>query len=212
RVALSLSAPLVQRFRQRLPRAVISVSEGLSPHLREWLIAGRLDLALLFDPPASPQVNYHPLMEESLVLVAPPTGAALPPRVSLAALANYPMILPSAPNSIRTMVDALLRPRHIELQVLAEVGGVQTVLSLVAQGMGCTILPEGALALGEPGLGLRHTRIGPPAIRNMLMLATPRAGPTSRLMRETIDLLKGMDFAALGPAPTVPKKPRKPRG
>ncbi|MCY1165761.1 LysR substrate-binding domain-containing protein [Polaromonas sp.] len=201
RVGLGLSARLVQRFRERLPRAVISVSEGLSPHLREWLIAGRLDLALLFDPPASPQLGYETLMQESLVLVAPRHGARLPARISLAGLAKYPMVLPGAPNSIRGMVDAALRPRRIELQVVAEVGAVQTVLSLVAQGMGCTILPEGALALGEPGLALQHARIGPPTIRTSLVLAVPRAGPSTRLMRETVDLLKSMDFGALGRHP-----------
>lgn len=201
RVALGLTARLVQRFRERLPRAVISVSEGLSPHLREWLISGRLDLALLFDPAASPQLSYETLLHEPLMLVAPAQGAKLPFRVSLAMLAKYPMVLPGAPNAIRNLVDALLRPRNIELQVVAEVGAVQTVLSLVGQGIGCTILPEGALSLGEPGLALQHSPIGPPAIRNSLVLAVPRSGPSTRLMRETVDLLKGMDFRTLGPQP-----------
>jgi len=197
RVALGLSAPLVQRFRERLPRAVISISEGLSLHLREWLIAGRLDLALLFDPPTSPQLSYDTLLREPLLLVAPKRGAKLPATVGLAALAGYPMVLPSAPNAIRSLVDAALLPRRIELQVVAEVGAVQTVLSLVAQGLGCTILPESALRLGGPGIAIQHARIGPPAIRNSLVLAVPRARPSTRLMRETIELLKELDFRSL---------------
>ena len=43
RVALGLSVPLVRRFRERFPRAVITVLEGLSLSLREALVAGRLD-------------------------------------------------------------------------------------------------------------------------------------------------------------------------
>lgn len=200
RVALGLSARLVQRFRERLPRAVISVSEGLSLHLREWLIAGRLDLALLFDPPPSPQLAYETLLHEPLLLVAPAQGATspqLPQRVSLAALANHPMVLPSAPNAIRSVVDTALQPRRISLQVVAEVGAVQTVLSLVAQGVGCTILPESALLLGGPGLAVQHARIGPPALRNSLVLAVPRARPATRLTRETAALLKSLDFRSL---------------
>ena len=57
RVAHVFAAPLVQRFRERFPDAVITVAEALSLHLREWLISGRIDLALLFDPhrrPSSP--------------------------------------------------------------------------------------------------------------------------------------------------------------
>lgn len=198
RVALALSAPLVQRFRERFPRAVISVSEGLSMHLREWLIGGRLDLALLFDPAASPQLDYETLMREPLMLVAPARGMRLPRHVGLAALADYPMVLPSAPNAIRSLVDSVLRPRHIELPLVAEVGAVQTVLSLVEQGVGCTILPESALPrAGAPAPALQRAAIGPPRIRNTFVLAVPRARPATRLTRETVALLKSLDFRTL---------------
>jgi LysR family nitrogen assimilation transcriptional regulator len=193
RVALGLSAPLVQRFREQFPRAVITVLEGLSVSLRESLIAGRLDLALLFDPAASPQLEYQPLMRERLLLVAPP-GSRLPARVGLAALAGYPMVLPSAPNAIRSLVDAVLRPRRVELQVLAEVGAVRTVLELVAQGVGCTILPQSAIPPATAPGALARAPIGPPSIWNALVLATPVARPATRLTRGTAQLLRELDF------------------
>jgi len=199
RVALGLSVPLVQRFRERFPRAVIAVLEGLSLSLRESLIAGRLDLALLFDPPASGQLHYEPLMRERLLLVAP-AGSRLPERVGLTALAAYPMVLPSAPNAIRSLVDAALRPRGVELQVIAEVGAVQTVLALVHKGVGCTILPESALSMHGTGSVLPHAVIGPPAIWNALVLATPLARPATRLTRETAQLLRELDFRGSVPA------------
>jgi LysR family nitrogen assimilation transcriptional regulator len=194
RVAMRLSAPLVQRFRERFPRAVVSVSEGLSQHLREWLIAGRLDMALLFDPPASPALSYQVLAREPLLLVAPATGMRLPARVALASLADYPLVLPSAPNSIRSVVDAVLRPRRIELKVVAEVGAVQTVLALVAQGVGATILPESALALMPGADALQRATITSPGIRNSLVLAIPKARPATRLMQATAMLLRELDF------------------
>ncbi|MFO6421503.1 LysR substrate-binding domain-containing protein [Hylemonella sp. W303a] len=195
RVALQLSAELVARFRERLPRAVLSISEGLSLHLREWLVAGRLDLALLFDPAPSPQLSYHTLLQEPLLLVAPP-GTTLPARVALSALPTYPVVLPSAPNSIRSLVETLLLPRGITLQVLAEVGAVQTVLALVERGVGCTLLPESALHLGS-GVRLPRAPIGPPGVRNKLVLATPRAGPNTRLLKETRALLLELDHRAM---------------
>ena len=198
RVALAVSATLVQRFRDAFPRAVITVSEGLSLHLREWLIAGRLDLALMFDPAPAPQLAYKTLMRESLLLVAPAGAARLPARVGLAVLAAYPMVLPSAPNAIRNLLDAALRPRRIALQVVAEVGAVQTVLALVAKGVACTVLPESALAGALDGAALQRAAIGPPAIRNSLVLATPLARPSTRLTRETAAMLQALDFRSLG--------------
>lgn len=193
RVALGLSVPLVKGFRARFPRAVITLQEGLSQTLRESLIAGRLDLALLFDPPPSPQLKYEPLTRERLVLVAPP-GSRLPARASLASLANYPMVLPNAPNAVRGVVDGVLRPRGISLDVVAEVGAVQTVLALVAQGVGCTILPESGQAGSAAAARLPEALIGPPALWNSLVLAVPLARPATRLTRETQQLLRALDF------------------
>lgn len=196
RVAVGLSAALVERFRARFPRAVIAVTEGLSANLREWLIAGRLDLALMFDPPPTPLLQYRTLSREALVLVAPPAGRKLPAQVALASLADYPMVLPGAPNAIRGLVDAALKPRGIKLQVVAEVGAVQTVLSLVERGVGCTLLPASALSLAEAPERFRRAAVGPPAIRNSLVLAVPRARPATRLTRETAKLLAELDFRA----------------
>ncbi|URI07106.1 LysR family transcriptional regulator [Aquincola tertiaricarbonis] len=202
RVAASLSAELVTRFRERFPRAVITVSEGLSQHLREWLIAGRLDLALLFDPPPSPLLSCEPLLREPLLLVAPAQGPRLPARLRFSALADWPLVLPAAPNAIRSLVDAVARPRRIGLQVVAEVGSVQTVVQLVRQGVGCTVLPESALPPPGHGPALQRAAIVAPAIRNNLVLAWPKARPATRLMRETAALLKALDFSRLG-SPSV---------
>lgn len=193
RVALGMSVPLIQGFRKRFPRAVITVLEGLSLSLRESLVAGRLDMALMFDPLPSPQLAYEPLLREKLLLVAPP-HSKLPARVGLAALASYPVVLPNAPNAIRGLLEPVLAPRGITLEVLAEVGAVQTVLALVAEGVGCTILPESALATSSEAEQLPRAPIGPPAIWNKLVLATPLARPGTLLTRETAQLLRQIDF------------------
>jgi len=101
---------------------------------------------------------------------------------------------------VRHLVDAALRPRRIELQVVAEVGAVQTVLSLVAQGVGCTILPDSALASWPGGASLQRAAIGPPGIRNRLVLARPRSKPETRLIRDTAALLTELDLRALARA------------
>lgn len=193
RVALGLSVPLVHAFRAQFPRAVITVLEGLSMSLREQLIAGRLDLAILFDPPPAPQIRTEPLLREPLLLVAPP-GSRLPPRVALAALPQYPLVLPSAPNAIRALLDRSLAPRGITLQVAAEVGAVGTALALVARGEGCSVLPESALAAHPAGPTLPQAPLGPPAIRNQMVLAMPVARPATRLLRGTAQLLRSLDF------------------
>lgn len=195
RVALGVSATLVERFRERFPRAMIIVQEGLSLSLRESLIAGRLDLALLFDPPPAPQLRYEVLQREHLLLVAP-AGSRLPGRVPLATLPQYPLVLPSAPNSIRALLDRVLAPRGVVLSVVAEVGTVGTTLALVGRGVACTVLPESALAANRGSAALASAPLGPPSIRNQLVLAQATARPASRVLRETMQLLRELDFRA----------------
>jgi LysR family transcriptional regulator, nitrogen assimilation regulatory protein len=200
RVAHALAAPLVQSFRARFPDAVLAVTEGLSVALRERLIAGRIDLAVLFDPPAAPQLEYRMLCREPLVLVASAVTRALPKRVNLEALAAYPMVLPSSGNALRTLVDDAARRAGVTLQVVAEVDSVHTVLSLVRGGVGSTVMPASGVrgyADASGAAPLRMAVIGPPAIRNTMVLAAPRERPQTRLARETAALIAQLDFVAL---------------
>lgn len=126
-MANGFAVPLIKEFRRRMPHALLSVVEGLSLSLRDGLIAGRIDLGLLFDPAPTPLLSYEPLARESMVLVAP-KGYKLPERISLAALADFPLVLPGSHNPIRSLVDAVLLPRKIQLNVVAEVGAVHIPL------------------------------------------------------------------------------------
>ena len=193
RVASDFCVPLIQAFRKKLPRAMISLVEGLSLSLREGLIAGKIDVGVLFDPAPTPLLSYENLMREKLVLVAP-KATPLKEQIGLAELANYPMILPGAPNPIRNLVDAVLLPRQISLTVVAEVGAVSTALTLVQNGVACSILPSSAIRRRTDISNLKIAQIGPPAMWNSLVLAIPTARPMNRLMQETSNLLRHIKF------------------
>lgn len=188
RIALACAVPVVAAFRLRFPRATITIIEGLSLALRDMLIDGRLDMALLFDVRPAPQFDLHPLRREEMLLVGPP-GARLPARVAIRDLPAYPMVLPSAPNAIRGRVDAALEPDNLSLNVVAEVGAVQTTVALVAAGVGYTVLPPSAVHLAGASTALPTAPIAP-ALLNVLMLAVPTRVPTARLLRETAALLR----------------------
>jgi LysR family nitrogen assimilation transcriptional regulator len=194
RVASSLSVPLIDAFRKQLPRAMISVVEGLSLSLREGLISGRIDMGLLFDPAPTPLLSYETLMSEKLLLVTP-QSFTLKKQVSLSDLTQFQMILPAAPNPIRSLVDAVLLPKKIVLNVIAEVGAVHTALQLVAHGVGCAILPESAIPQSDTlKTKINSAHIGPPAMWTTLVLAIPTSGPMNRLQQETAKLLRQIDF------------------
>ncbi|MBA4328937.1 MAG: LysR family transcriptional regulator [Polaromonas sp.] len=187
RVAHAMTADLVQRFRAEFPDAAISVAEGLSMRLREWLIAGRLDIAVLFDPPASPLLQMETLVREPLVVMA---STPLRPRMRLAEVAGLPLVLPSRPNALRQLLEKETQPKGLALKVVAEVESIQTVLSLVARGVAATVLPASSLREWTDDTPPFIAAIHAPVIRNRLVLAVPKARPATRLSRWVLQLTR----------------------
>ncbi len=69
-VARHLTVPIVREFRQGYPRASLSIVEGLSSNIQEWLAVGRVDVGLVYNPTASPAIE----------IAAAARGAAVPDR------------------------------------------------------------------------------------------------------------------------------------
>ncbi|ARP81938.1 LysR family transcriptional regulator [Bordetella genomosp. 8] len=203
RLARSLTLPLVQFFRKEFPRVALSVQEGLTIHLREWLIAGRLDAALLFDPPASPQLACEVLLREPLFLVAAGSGPRLPARVRARTLVDHPLILPPEPNALRVLLDTVMKPYGLFLQPIVEIGSAQTLMTLVRRGIGHTVLPQGALAAYAAGGDIQASRIGPAPISSCIVLATPIARPSTRVTRAAIQILRQLAEASRADQPAL---------
>lgn len=187
RVAHQMTADLVERFRAQFPDAAISVEEGLSVRLRESLIAGRLDVAVLYDPPATPLLNIETVAREPLILMS---STPLPPRVKLADVAARQLVMPRAPNSLRQLLESEARPRGHLLKVVAEVDSIKTVMSLVARGVAATVLPASAVREWSHPVPPFVAAITTPVIRNRLCIAVPKARPATRLSRFLVELTR----------------------
>ena len=195
RVAQVLTADLVQRFREQYPEATVTIVESLSLRLREWLVAGTLDMAILFDPPSSPQLAEETLGREPLLLFGP---QALPRRIRLAELSRLPLVMPSGPNALRQLLEAHTRPRGLALDIVAEVDSVSTVLSLVARGVAHTVLPASASRLWSYPQTLHQAAVVSPAMRNRVVLAIPKARPATRPQRLAAELLRALALKQYG--------------
>src|SRR5690606_778214 len=194
RLASTLTTPLVQRFRSRFPDAAIAVSESLSAPLREDLLLGKLHVALLFDPPPPPKLDYHTLYRENMVLYGIPTRShPLNRPVALKQLAHYPILAPRKPHAVRQLIESHCMPRSIALNIVAEVDTVHMLIKLAQSGEGFALLPETSI----PDLGQTPYRYAPltrPAIQNRLVLAASRQTSNSRLTQALVQLLRDQDY------------------
>jgi len=205
RIARRLTPHIVQQFRLLFPDSSITIAEGLSTEMREWLIKDRVDLALLYEPPPSVLMVCETIYREELVLAYPRGLRPAPPRkVKVADLARYPLVLPSAPNTIRALVDRTCRELNVTLNIVAEVDVVHTILETMAEEGMFTIIPRSASTDMAGQDYLAFSAIVEPVIMNNLTLATPASGPLPPLTQATAQIIRELDvqrFFAAGVAP-----------
>ena len=200
RVARVLTTSLVRSFRREFPHASITIAEGLSTVLHEWLMLGRVDIALLFDPPRSGDLDIELLHTEELVLVGPQSMRGSRPAggnaIPLKQLRKYPLILPRVPNATRSVLGAAVAQAGFQLDVSTEVDTVQNILELVAGRMGYAVLPHGAVRNTGSG-SFRVTRIHSPVLEQHLYLALSRRHSQNRLAGEVGRLVRNSGLSEL---------------
>jgi len=200
-IAKMLTVPLTREFRKRLPNAALSISEGLSISMQEGLLTGRLDIALLYNPSPSPELETRPLMEEELYLIAlrapkKPKTRALP--ITLKEVAELPLVIPSRPNAIRMLVETQMAGIGCKPLISLEIDGVAAILDLVADGAGHAILPRYALAsTARPGSYLAHP-ILKPRLGSKLALATASGRTTTLTQQAMLELIQEIAATVFG--------------
>lgn len=187
RVSRRIAPDLVKGFREAFPRATLNITEALSVEMFEWLNKGRIDIAVLYDPPPTDLLQYRPVNREELVLAYSDAYHPIPPPVIQGyELANFPMVLPSAPNTIRALVDKACLELNISLQLVAEVDLVHSVGETTLRAEVCSVLPKSEVRDPRHQGRFRYSLIENPTIINSLVIASPNT--EARLNRLTDDL------------------------
>ncbi len=193
-LARVFTVPLTRAFRAELPDATISVSEGLSVALLESLIAGRLDIAVLYNAQPTPEIDITPLMEEDLLLVQrrPPGPLEEPPPGPLALIevAKLALVIPSRPNAVRMQVESELANLGCRLKIALEIDGVSAILDLVADGAGAAVLSRNAVASSLNPLAYSVRTLTAPLLRTKVSAASSSVRPATLTQQAALALLK----------------------
>jgi len=174
-----LMPELFARMRRDYPSVELKVMHAGMVRLEEFIIDGRVDLALMSELSRSRLILSSRLAEEEMVLVTG-SGARPPGIVSAEELRRTPLILG---DGLRMAMDALLAGLGIELKVEIEINDHETMRLMVQQGVGATILPHSSVAREcARGLLAAH-RITDAGIFRTLALGV-RASRSASLARE----------------------------
>lgn len=195
-----MTVPLTREFRKRLPSATLSISEGLSISMEEWLLTGRLDIALLYNPSPSTALDTMPMIEEDLCLVSPRTGAAVASSITLKEVAALPLVIPNRPNALRMLIEAQMAGIGCKPLISLEIDGVASILDLVADGAGHAILSKYAVATAARPDAYAITPIVDPKIVSRLSLATASGRITTLTQKAMLELIQEVAREVFGEA------------
>lgn len=191
-VSRTLTGPLVAAFREQLPRATLSVVEGLSAYALEWLAIGRVDCAVVYNVTPSPAVDLVPVLDEPLFLVSA-RGRRQPlagPVLTLAELAEQPLVIPSRPHSLRMLVESALAASARRARVALEIESVPAMLDLVQQGGVHAVLARNAIRTSGHENAFQLRPIGEPALTATLWIATSAQRPRGPLIEQATQLVR----------------------
>ena len=189
-VAQAATVPILKACRERLPQVHLKLVEAYSGFVHEWLLSGRLDLALLFGDQAEPALAKRPLLDDRLAFISSAReGDAGAEPTTLAALSQWPLVLPGREHGLRRLIDEACAREGLTLEVIAEIESLPNVKRAVEAGLGHTILPLGAVAEEVAAGRLSAAPIEHPSIPRRVVIATNMARPTTPAAAAVVELV-----------------------
>lgn len=173
--------------RQRLPKVQIRLEEQPSDLQAEMLQSGAIDLGLLHPPLKDPESLELQIVHRDPFVAAVPTGSSLAgaDSLDLADLAGQDFILfpyRLGPNLYRSILAAC-RQAGFAPRIIQEARLMHTILSLVAAGMGVSLVPEGARTMRISGVAYIPLSGMPESLAWELAMAWRRNDRRRALMR-----------------------------
>ncbi|UVM24440.1 LysR substrate-binding domain-containing protein [Pseudomonas wadenswilerensis] len=179
-----VAIPLARMIRDRYPGIMLELIEAPSADLPGLLSNRRVALAVVTDAVETPSLALQPLLTEELYLMVWPEFALSSNKVSIAELAQMPLVMPSAPNSIRSRVEWALREHGRPCEILFEASSTSLLFAAVMARLGVTVLPWSAAYLELREHKLKMAKVDHPQFTRELSLSWHRVDVMSNAVQK----------------------------
>lgn len=182
--AVVLALPLLRAVVKKYPNICLEINENGSGLLGEWLLHGRLDLAMLFTKGPEKALRCQHLLTEEICLVQAREPRSPPDQepvstISVAHLQNERLVLPSQANGLRRVIDEAFALRGVRPSLVAELGMLRMLREAVLDGIASTMLPMSAVADDIRAGGVTVKRLVDPPVLRPLSLCVNANVPLS---------------------------------
>jgi len=193
-----LTLPLVDAFRQGMPKARLAIVEGLSAHIVEWISTGRVDLGLVHNPDANPAIETMHVLDEPLCLVSAAKAMRRPPPpLPFAELVTLPLVVPEHTHAIRKLLETQAALAGLKLNIAYEVSSVPSILELVRSGHGHAVLAPSAIVASGQAAAFRVRPLAEAVLTSTLCTAVSAHKPATPLVKQAMRLLRELVVASV---------------
>jgi len=136
--------PVLASYTRRHPQVKLDISFQDSERSAERVLSGELEMAVGTLSPRLPEtLGQYPIWQDELrVAVGPDHPLAGRQQVDLSALGRHPAIVPGLHTHTGIILTGLFKQAGLELKVGLDTHFLETIKTMVAIGMGWSILPD----------------------------------------------------------------------
>jgi LysR family nitrogen assimilation transcriptional regulator len=186
-----LNIPVAKRFVRDLPNGQLRIVECFTSFVQEWVTSGRIDIGIVYEDSVQSPLESELLWDERYHLVVPRDSEwAQRTSVDFSDIARIPLVLPGVPHGLRLKIDRTAAARQVQLDVLVDVDGLNTLLDLVRRGVACTILTRPALHNFSGADELRVVQIANPIISSTAILIRSFERPITNTTRKLVQIIR----------------------
>lgn len=155
-VIATAGAGIVQALSTGYPNLKLEIHEGHSHTILSELLAGNLDIGLVFTSTSDQSLISTPLLVEKLLLVSSPQEATAESTVSAEDLLSRPLVIPSDEEDVtRKILLQEAAALGVTPNITFEVQSISTMKQLVVNDLASAILPFGCVAEDFQAVRLR---------------------------------------------------------
>ena len=158
-VLMYVLPPILRQLKTDHPQLEISLKAGLTTTTLQMLKTNALDLGVCALPIEDPAFETVPLFNDELVAILPAALGQVPKKVTPAFLSQCPLILGSQNSALRRTIADWLALAGPPPRPLMEFDNVEAMKSVVAVGLGASIVPS--LSLGAGHVMMANTLVRP---------------------------------------------------
>lgn len=194
--ATHLLPSVIAQFRQRFPKINVTLMEGRGDdQVEQCLREGRAEVGVICLPPTESFQTWE-LMRDEYVVLLPPDAYVPNGQLTWEQLATYPLIMPPQTDYCSLIIRAHLTRMGQPVNAAYEIQEDSTIVSMVMQGLGATIMARLAAEPLPPEAKIYHLPVRLERVIRAAVLTDALHSPAVYAFLDTLKQVSQSNYAA----------------